>query len=216
MFFHAVQRPDNTPIVADAGRKIKPPVTRVPATGAGPDFRSINWLRGFGGPDRIIIGYYHVDLRSSIAVPVGLPGSRDIRWPGGADVQLLHRARKHWARRRRVHGRQAWPHERALDSATRRADARRCRQAACDVPLVRVAGSRPPFHREGSIRLYALLRYPFRRSARRHDSADARPHAPRLHRVRPEVPELAQLFAFWLAVVTWRRAASNSAAHSGA
>jgi hypothetical protein len=30
-----------------------------------------------------------------------------------------------------------------------------------------------------------------------------------------EVPELAQLFAFWLAVLTWRRAAQNSAAHSG-
>jgi hypothetical protein len=26
----------------------------------------------------------------------------------------------------------------------------------------------------------------------------------------PEVPELAQLFAFWLAVVTWRRAAKNN------
>ena len=32
----------------------------------------------------------------------------------------------------------------------------------------------------------------------------------------PEVPELAQLFAFWLAVITWRRAANNRAAHSGA
>jgi hypothetical protein len=26
----------------------------------------------------------------------------------------------------------------------------------------------------------------------------------------PEVPELAQLFAFWLAVITWRRAAQNN------
>jgi hypothetical protein len=26
----------------------------------------------------------------------------------------------------------------------------------------------------------------------------------------PEVPELAQLFAFWLAVITWRRAAKNN------
>lgn len=28
----------------------------------------------------------------------------------------------------------------------------------------------------------------------------------------PEVPELGQLFAFWLAVITWRRAANNQAA----
>jgi len=26
----------------------------------------------------------------------------------------------------------------------------------------------------------------------------------------PEVPELAQLFSFWLAALTWRRAAHNS------
>ena len=30
-----------------------------------------------------------------------------------------------------------------------------------------------------------------------------------------EVPELAQLFSFWLAVVTWRRAASDSASANG-
>lgn len=30
-----------------------------------------------------------------------------------------------------------------------------------------------------------------------------------------EIPELAQLFSFWLAVVTWRRAANNSAATAG-
>ena len=28
----------------------------------------------------------------------------------------------------------------------------------------------------------------------------------------PEMPELAQLFAFWLAVITWRRAANDAAA----
>ena len=30
----------------------------------------------------------------------------------------------------------------------------------------------------------------------------------------PEVPELAQLFAFWLVVITWRRAANDAAAAS--
>ncbi len=30
------------------------------------------------------------------------------------------------------------------------------------------------------------------------------------------VPELAQLFSFWLAVITWRRAANNSGAGTGA
>jgi hypothetical protein len=30
-----------------------------------------------------------------------------------------------------------------------------------------------------------------------------------------EIPELAQLFSFWLAVVTWRRAANNSSASTG-
>ena len=56
----------------------------------------------------------------------------------------------------------------------------------------------------------ALLRRVFPRSARRHDSADAPFHPPRQHRVRPEVPELARLFAFWLAALTWRRASNNT------